>query len=223
MRNFLATCLLLLLAACGAQQPPASAAMQGPPEFVCTPGEHVPDPNVLKDTVRISYFVVTQSLAVLPYVDNGTIVGDYAIPLFKAARQGRVEFSHRRGNLRVAIHYPGAMPRYVALVGTGNRCVGMMPIVQVAPAIYAVDIPITEFAALVFYRQALNTQNHRAWACAQTDFPVVYVPTLTDGPYKGKPRMLCGLGGVEPGTTVLGAVSVEGSGTLTPFIAQNGG
>lgn len=225
MRILLSACLLLILAACGVQ-PQQTQARQGPPEFVCQPGAHVPDPNILHDTIRVSFFAVQHSLRVLSFVDNGNIVGDYSIALLRAVKAGEVQHWQGRGTIRVAIHNPNGavMPRRVAYVAGKNICQGMLEVVQVAPRIYAVDLPIEggaklAYAGLVFPRVAFVTEKENVWACAQTDFPLAYVPELTEGPYAHLPRMLCGLPGSKPGTTRLGESARASAGVVIPLIA----
>ena len=224
MKKTIALGLMLLLAACATELAPPSAP-QGPQEFACKVGEHVDDPAKLPSTVRLAYFAVEQSLAVLPFVDNGTVVGDYSLALFKAARAGSVPFWGGHGTIRVAIHnvFPGHMPQRVALVGEGNICQGMLPVKQVASRVYVVDVPMGKFAALAFARAVINTPNHKAWACAQAlDFKLAYAPALTAGPYKDDPDLLCGLP-TDGGRTRLGSVAIDGAGTLTPLIIKSGG
>ncbi len=229
MRTLVSACLLLLLAACGVQpqQPPAQMVTQGPPEFVCQPGAHVPDPDVLKDTLRVSFFAAQNSLAVLPFIDGGNIVGDYSIPLLKAVKAGQVQHWSGHGTVRVAIHSPNgaAMPRRVAYVAGKNICQGMLEVVRVAPRIYAADLPIEggaklAYAGLVFPRAAFVTEHQRVWVCAQAlDFQLLYTPEITEGPYAHKPRVLCGLPGTQPGTTKLGENARTTFGAIFPLIA----
>lgn len=227
MRNIFSACLMLLLAACGVQPQNPGHANQGPPEFACQPGAFVPDPDVLKDTIRVAFFGVQNSLAVMPIIDNAAVVGGYSIALLKAVKAGQVQHWSGHGTVRVAIHNPNgaAMPRRVAYVAGKNICQGMLEVVQVAPRIYAVDLPIEggaklAYAGLVFPRVAFITPHQNVWVCAQAlDFQLAFTPEITEGPYAHKPRMLCGLMGTIPKTTRMGQLASTWFGEVFPLIA----
>ena len=224
----------LLLAACtvaSVQGQPYSGlrTVQSAAQNGCEAGQHVAD-NV-PGIMRVSLFAVEESLPVLPFVDQGHIVGDYAVPLLAAAKAGEVAHWEGSGMAEVIVHYPNenAMPKQVAYLGGKNIARGVAPVQKVGPGIFDIKIPISGgewlgYAAVLLPRGAFITPHMRAWVCVTTNFELVDLPQLTGGPYKGKPNVVCGLPGSRSGETLLAEKAQAGAlWELFPLIAKREG